>query len=125
MLKYSDLSKGQRKCIDAFVAHHPELATADTLASKDMYHIWHDIFAKRADGAAKIGYPHWLSKHNQISRGILSFPGPSSKGLTTEEMNSLEKSKLQKILDNSEEDGVESISDEEFMAELKANGIEV
>jgi hypothetical protein len=37
----------------------------------------------------------------------------------------LEKSKLQKILDNSEEDGVESISDEEFMAELKANGIEV
>jgi len=37
----------------------------------------------------------------------------------------LEKSKLQKILDSSEQDVVESISDDEFMAELKANGIEV
>lgn len=125
MLKYTDLSKGQKKLIDAFIEHRPELASAETLASKEMYHIWHEIYSKREDGAPKVGYPHWLSKNNQIRRGILAFPGPDSKGLTDAEMTTLEKSKLQKILDNSVEDGVESINDDEFMAELRANGIEV
>lgn len=124
MLKYSDLSKGQKRCIDAFVKYHPELASAETLASKDMYHIWHEIFNDRSSGAPKIGYPHWLSKNNQIRRGVLAFPGPESKGLTEQEQTELEKSKLQKILDNSDQDEVE-FSDDEFMAELKANGIEV
>lgn len=124
MLKYSDLSKGQKRLIDAFVQYRPELATAETLASKDMYHIWQEIFADRANGGPKVGYPHWLSKHNQIRRGVLAFPGPQSKGLTEAEQTELEKSKLQKILDNSDQDQVE-FSDAEFMDELRANGIEV
>lgn len=119
MLKYADLSKGQKRCIDAFVEHRPELASADTLASKDMYYIWQEIYAKRGDGGVKIGYPHWLSKHNQIQRGLLSFPGPNSTGDTT----ALEKSKLQKILNES--DPVEEANEEEFLAELRENGIQV
>jgi len=124
MLTYADLSKGQKKLIDAFIQYRPELATADTLNSKDMYYIWQEIFADRANGGPKVGYPHWLSKNNQIRRGVLAFPGPQSKGLTEEQRTELEKSKLQKILDNSTEDEVE-FRDDEFMAELKANGIEV
>lgn len=124
MLKYANLSKGQKKLIDAFVAARPELATADTIKSKDMYHIWQEIYAKRTDGGVKVGYPHWLSKHNQISRGVLSFPGPQSAGLSATQVASLEKSKLQKIIDTSDTDGVE-ISDTEFLDELRANGIEV
>jgi hypothetical protein len=43
MLKYSDLTKGQKKTIDAYVAHRPELATAETLASKDINIIWNEL----------------------------------------------------------------------------------
>lgn len=124
MLIYAKLSKGQKKLIDAFVEARPELATADTILSKDMYHIWQEIYAKRDAGGVKVGYPHWLSKHNQISRGVLSFPGPQSAGLTDKQVAKLEKSKLQKIIDTSDADDVE-ISDTEFLDELRANGIEV
>jgi hypothetical protein len=119
MLKYADLSKGQKRCIDAFVERRPELASADTLASKDMYYLWQEIYADRKAGAPKIGYPHWLSKHNQIQRGLLSFPGPMSTGDTS----ALEKSKLQKILNES--NPVEEANEEEFLAELRENGIQV
>jgi len=121
MLKYSELSKGQKRCIDAFVEHRPELASAETLASKDMYHIWQEIFAKRADGAPKIGYPHWLSKFNQLERGMLAFPGPNSKGVSKKVQTQLEKSQLQRIIDTSDV----VIDEDEFAAELKANGISV
>jgi hypothetical protein len=125
MLKYSDLTKGQKKTIDAYVAHRPELASAETLGSKDINIIWNELFALRAKGGVKVGYPNWLTRFNSIDRGNVSFPGPGSKGLSKTEVATLEKSKLQKILDSSEQDVVESISDDEFMAELKANGIEV
>jgi hypothetical protein len=125
MLKYSDLSKGQKRCIDAFVEHRPELASAETLASKDMYYIWQEIFAKRADGGPKIGYPHWLSKFNQLERGMLAFPGPNSKGTSkktsAKAQSELEKSQLQRIIDTSDV----VIDEDEFAAELKANGITV
>lgn len=125
MLKYSDLTKGQKKTIDAYVVHRPELASAETLASKDINIIWNELFVLRAKGGSKVGYPNWLTRFNSIDRGNVSFPGPGSKGLSKTEVATLEKSKLQKILDSSEQDVVESISDDEFMAELKANGIEV
>ena len=125
MLKYSDLTKGQKKTIDAYVAHRPELANAETLASKDINIIWNELFALRAKGGVKVGFPNWLTRFNHIDRGTVAFPGPGSKGLSKAEVATLEKSKLQKILDSSEQDMVESISDDEFMAELKANGIEV
>jgi hypothetical protein len=125
MLKYSDLTKGQKKTIDAYVAHRPELASAETLGSKDINIIWNELFVLRAKGGVKVGYPNWLTRFNSIDRGNVSFPGPGSKGLSKTEVATLEKSKLQKILDSSEQDVVESISDDEFMAELKANGIEV
>ena len=125
MLKYSELSKGQKRCIDAFVEHRPELASAETLKSKDMYHIWQEIFAKRKDGGPKIGYPHWLSKFNQIERGVLAFPGPKSKGTTKKQSakatSEFEKSKLKQIIDTSDV----QINEDEFAAELKANGINV
>jgi hypothetical protein len=124
MLKYSDLSKGQRKCINAYVAHRPELASADTIVSKEIYRIFKELEALRATGGEKVGYPNWLLKNNQIQRGVHSFPGPRSNGLTDTEINSLEKSKLQKIINTSKEDTL-GISDDEFLAELKANGIEV
>jgi hypothetical protein len=119
MLKYSDLTKGQKRCIDAFVTYRPELASAETIATKDLFVLWQEIYSQRANGAPKVGFPNWLSNNNQIQRGLLSFPGPNSTGNAT----ALEKSKLQKILNDS--DPVEEVNDDEFMAELRANGIEV
>jgi hypothetical protein len=125
MLKYSDLSKGQKRCIDAYVAHRPELASAETLSSNDMHHMYFEIRAKRADGGPKVGYPNWLTKFNSLERGMIAFPGPNSKGISkktsAKAKSELEKSKLQEIIDTSEV----VIDEDEFAAELKANGINV
>lgn len=117
MLKYSDLTKGQKRCIDAFIAHRPELAKADTITTKEVYNLWNEIYAQRGQGGAKVGYPNWLPKYNQVQRGLVYFPGPNSTG----EKSALEKSKLQKIINDSEA----TVSDDEFEAELRANGIQV
>lgn len=125
MLKYSDLTKAQKKAIDAMVQYEPSLANAETVATRDIHFLVMKIYGDRASGGPKIGYPNWLTKHNSIRRGVVAFPGPGSKGLTEKEQTELQKSKLQKVLDESQVDEVESISDDEFMAELRANGIEV
>ncbi len=120
MLKYSDLTKGQKRCIDAFVERYPELASAETITTKEIQKIFWEIHETRAAGAPKIGYPLWISKNNQVARGVHAFPGPQSTGNQTE----LAKSKLQKILDTSDTVEVES-NDEDFLAELRDNGISV
>lgn len=120
MLKYADLTKGQKRCIDAFVERYPELASAETICTKDIQKIFWEVHGTRAAGAPKIGYPLWISKNNQVARGVHAFPGPQSTGDQTE----LAKSKLQKILDGSDSVEVES-NNEEFLAELRANGITV
>lgn len=127
MLKYNDLSNAQKKLVDTFVEYHPELASAETITSKQMHTIWHEIFNNREAGAPKLGYPHWLSKNNQVSRGVLAFPGPETKGLTEQEKADYEKSEIQSIVDDVEVTvkPVSGYTEDEFLDELRANGINV
>ena len=123
MLKYSDLSAAQKRAIDAMVQYDPSLADAETVNMRDVQCLVMRIYADRANGGPKIGYPNWLTRFNSVRRGVVAFPGPSSKGLTEEQQTALQKSKLQKIIDTSDSDI--QINEDEFMAELRANGITV
>lgn len=119
MLTYSELSKGEKKCIDAFISHRPELANVSELATKEVYAIWDEIYNLRSSGAPKVAYPNWLTKHNSIRRGLISFPGPNSKQST---LSNADKPKIKKV-DKVVEDIV--IDEDEFFDELREFGIEV
>lgn len=122
MLKYANLSKGQKRCIDAFISVRPELASADTITTKEVQKIFWQLHEQRSNGGAKVGYPLWLSANNTISRGVFAFPGPKSSGVSVATQNAAAKQKLEKIIEDSEK--VE-IDEDEFTAELRANGIQV
>jgi hypothetical protein len=125
MLKYADLSKGQKRCIDAFISLNPKLASAETITTKEVQKLFWDLHEKRTDGAPKIGYPLWLSANNTISRGVFAFPGPKSSGSVKDavaKQTAAAKKKLEKIIEDAEP---VSIDEDEFTAELRANGIQV
>lgn len=125
MLKYSDLTKGQKRCIDAFVSLRPELASASTITTKEVQKLFWTLHDERANGAPKVGYPLWLSANNTISRGVFAFPGPKSPAsvkVAAAKQTAAAKKKLEEILEDSEP---VSIDEDEFAAELRANGIQV
>lgn len=126
MLNYSDLTKGQKRCIDSFIAARPELATQSIISTKEVAKLYWELHETRASGSAKIGYPVWLSKFNTVSRGQFAFPAPgldTNKLASTAQANaSVAKQRLQQIVEDSEK--VE-VDEEDFAAELKANGITV
>jgi hypothetical protein len=117
MLKYADLTKGQKRCVDAFVEQCPELDSADTVTTKQIQKVFWEIHETRAAGSPKIGYPLWLNV-NSVQRGMFAWPGPNSTGQVE-----AAKTKLKQIL--SESDPVESVNEEDFLAELRENGISV
>lgn len=118
MLKYSALTKGQKRCVDAFIERSPELASAESISTKQIQKLFWEIHETRAADTPKIGYPLWL-KVNTVQRGLFAWPGPQSTGDGTE----LAKSKLSKILGESVV--VQSVDEAEFLAELRDNGITV
>jgi hypothetical protein len=122
MLKYANLSKGQKRCIDALVELKPELASAETITTKELRSMMWDLYHKREDGGVTTGYPNWLVQFNGISRGVIAFPGPQSTGTSVAKQNAAAKQKLEKIIEQAEK--VE-IDEDEFTAELRANGIQV
>jgi hypothetical protein len=128
MLKYTDLTKGQKRCIDSFIAIDPALATAETITTKEVQKLFWALHEQREDGAAKVGYPLWLSANNTISRGVFAFPGPNSPVNATvstaksKQTAASGKKKLDQIIKDSTP--VE-IDQDEFEAELRANGIQV
>lgn len=124
MLNYSDLSKGQKRCIDAYIKHKPELATQPTITNQEVQKLFWALHDERANGGPVIGYPIWLSKHNTVSRAVFAFPSPqldvTKVAGSVVSANSKAKAKLQKIIDDSEK---VVIDEDEFAAELRANGI--
>jgi len=147
MLKFSELSKSQKKAIVVITNHTPELKKDGRVTLKQIIAITQDIAAKRDEGAPKIGYPNWLFKHNKIERGIYQIPVPTdeevakfnaemtapkvrkkSSKLVVNTINTsadeFERSHLQKVIDDVEVDDY-SNDDAEFLAELRANGIAV
>lgn len=127
-MNYSDLNKTQKRLVDAFVALRPELADAPTITRPEVEELFFMLFAERANGGPKIGYPQWLVKGDKTSRGVYRFPAPNVK----HENAPLPKPKTQKQLraeitmtpSQVEAAQRQAEEDEDFFAELKNAGIE-
>ena len=151
MLKFTDLSMAQKKCVVALIEAQPSLKKNSKISLKEVVSITQDLAAKRTAGAPKIGYPNWLFKTNKIERGLYQLPVPTetelsnyvkdlnnkpasskivknkkvvkvAKKTTTTAADLSETTRLEKIINES----VEVDEDvEDFNAILRENGINV
>lgn len=127
MINYSELNKTQKRVIDAFISVRPELADATTITRPEVEELFFKLFAERANGGAKIGYPMWLVKGDRTSRGVYLFPAPN----VTHESTPLPKPVTQKQLkakvtrteDQIKAEQIRVAEDEEFFKELAEAGV--
>lgn len=109
-MNYSQLSKAQKRAVDAFVKLRPELATAETISRTDIEEIFWILHAEREHGGEKIGYPMWLVKGEKAGRGLYKFPAPELAQAPAKVESKSVEIKSEK-------------EDEEFFTELAENGI--
>lgn len=151
MLKFSDLSASQKKFVVAAMNLNPSVKKNPEMTRKEILDAFNTLYAQRGSSNEKIGFPNWLCNANKIGRGKYQLPVPTDaelkdfsaaisapktkkvKASATKKVvakkvattdTELEKSRLQNIIDESEV--VEDYSsDQEFLDELRANGINV
>ena len=110
-MNYSQLTKTQKRCIDAFVQVRPELESAESISRKDIEEIFWILHAKRETGGESIGYPMWLVKGEKVGRGLYKFPAPK---LATAVVVKSTAKPVEKTM---------SQEDKEFFTELAEHGI--
>ena len=130
MLKFKDLTKSQKQFIVRTLENFPAYYSERTLGAKQIHASYYKMKDERASSGEKLGYPNWLQTNNRVGRGQYQMPWPTEKELAALSVVAVTKTdkdatKLQQIIDESDEFEVESQSDDEFMAELRANGIPV
>jgi hypothetical protein len=130
MLKFKDLTKSQKQFIVRTLENFPQYFAERNLGAKQIHASYYLLKDERSSTGEKLGYPNWLQSNNRIGRGTYQMPWPTEVELaaySTVTVTKVDKdaSKLQKIIDESPEEGVEYQSDAEFMDELRANGIPV
>lgn len=116
-MNYSELSKIQKRCIDAFVKVRPELATQVTITRPEVEDLFQILFEARATGGEKIGYPMWLVKGDKLGRGIYEFPAPEFDADASDTTVTKPKATKAKVSVKTEEE------DKEFFTELQQYGI--
>ena len=79
-MRYSELTKSQKLCIDEFIKFRPELATAKSISRQEVEEIWKALYELRDSGGVFFGYPMWLIRGPKISRGVYIWPAPDSDG---------------------------------------------
>jgi hypothetical protein len=130
MLKFKDLTKSQKQFIVRTLENFPEYYKETTLGAKQIHASYYKMKDERSTSGEKLGYPNWLQTTNRVGRGQYQMPWPTESELkahSTVKIAKVDKdaSKLQEILDTSDEFEVEYQSDVEFMQELRDNGISV
>ena len=78
MLKYNDLTKAQKRFVDAVLAEFPEYKKTGTVNRKELESIYWTLNDKRATGGEKVGFPNWLTAQNKVSRGVFQLPMPEA-----------------------------------------------
>jgi hypothetical protein len=112
-MNYFDLTKTQKRCIDAFVKICPDLSTRETITRPEIEKLFKTLYDARAQSGVKIGYPMWLVKGEKIARGAYKFPAPK---LSQVPIANTETKVEQSIVKVEEED-------KEFFTDLKKYGI--
>ena len=119
-MNYSDLTKTQKRCIDAFVSIRPDLATQETITRPEIEMLFQTLYEARADGGEKIGYPMWLVKGEKVGRGEYKFPAPGLVQASAKTSKS--KVKTEEAATAAPEIKTEQ-EDKEFFTDLKEYGI--
>lgn len=109
-MNYSQLTKTQKRCIDAYIRVRPALAKATSISRKEVEEVFWVLHAERESGGEKIGYPMWLVKGTKVGRGEYEFPAPAKASKST-------TSNAKKVETSQEKE------DKEFFTELAQNGI--
>lgn len=100
MLKFSDLSMAQKKCVVALIEAQPSLKKNGVISLKAVVSITQELASKRKSGAPKIGYPNWLFKANKIERGVYQLPVPTAAELSQYTKDLANKATPSKIVKN-------------------------
>lgn len=116
-MNYSDLTKTQKRCIDAFVKIRPDLATQETITRPEIELLFNTLFDAREDGGEKIGYPMWLVKGEKVGRGEYKFPAPGLTQASAKTSKSKAKAETPAVEIKTEQE------DKEFFTDLKEYGI--
>lgn len=123
-MNYSELTKTQKRCIDAFIKVRPELASQATITRPEVEDLFKTLFEARATGGEKIGYPMWLVKGDKLGRGIYEFPAPDLDFSASEgdgyaaPTKSVSKAKIK-----TEVEATVEKEDKEFFTDLQNYGI--
>lgn len=114
-MNYSNLTKTQKRCIDAFITIRPELASQYSITRSEVEELFAELHSKRNSGGEKIGYPMWLVKGEKVSRGHYRFPAPNL--VEAQEAKIKSDAKLAEAAVKTSEE------DKEFFTELQEFGI--
>lgn len=127
MINYSELNKTQKKIIDALIALDPELANARTITRVHLEKLYWHLYAQRAHGGPKMGYPMWLVRGEKVARAEYPFPAPNvvhdSKPLPKPKTQKQIKAELLKTEAERAADAAKAKADEEFFKELESAGV--
>lgn len=104
MLKYAELTKAQKRFVDAVVATFPEVAKVGTVSRKELEYIYWELNAKRETGGEKVGFPNWLTGPNKVSRGVFQLPMPEAVAEKSKKNELDEKTRFEKIIDEADAD---------------------
>lgn len=102
MLKYSDLTKAQKRFVDAILAEDTSIAKSGTATRKQIESIYWALNNKRSAGGVKVGFPNWLTGPNKVSRGVYQIPMPEATVVKAKKQATDERTRLEKIIDESE-----------------------
>jgi hypothetical protein len=98
MLKYNDLTKAQKRFVDAVLTEFPEIKKTGVVNRKELESIYWTLNDKRAAGGEKVGFPNWLTAKNKIDRGVFDFPLPEGAVAKVKKAAAAEKEKFEKIV---------------------------
>lgn len=101
MLTYNELTKAQKRFVDAVLREFPEVKKAGTVSRKELEYIYWELNAKRAAGGDKVGFPNWLTGPNKVGRGVFQVPMPEGAVAKVKSAAVAEKEKFEAIVNDS------------------------
>lgn len=104
MLKYTDLTKSQKRFVDSVVAEFPAIAKAGKISRKELEYVYWELNAKRESGGEKVGFPNWLTAKNKVDRGVFALPLPEAATAKVKASVLEDKTKFEKIIDEADTD---------------------
>jgi len=115
MLKYSELTKAQKRFVDAVLREFPAIKKSGTVSRKELESIYWTLNEKRETGGEKVGFPNWLTGPNKVARGVFQVPMPEADVVKAKKTVADEKAKFEKIVEDSILDEI----DEDYDTDLE------